>query len=161
MTDANSIAQTVKGTYKEVHGIYTRLGAVLQKKIVQPLVDEKIAKREFNKPLLVYIITDGRPEGEPENAFENTIRKCKAALKERGVGTAAVIFIVSQVGNNRRGTEFLENLEKKPDLRDMIYCSKGKLDEVLVSFRDSPEKFTAWLVKRFVEAVKSQSVSRY
>ena len=59
MTDANTIVRKVKGAYQEKHDIYTRLGTVLQKKIVRPLVDDKIAKREFNKPLLVYIITDG------------------------------------------------------------------------------------------------------
>lgn len=38
----------------------TRLGGVLDSKIVQPMIIQKVRKQEFRKPLFVVLITDGQ-----------------------------------------------------------------------------------------------------
>ena len=59
MTDGSRIARKVEKVYDEENDQDFKLGTVLQKKVVQPLVTDKIDKGEFNKPVLVYIIMDG------------------------------------------------------------------------------------------------------
>ena len=59
MTDGTRIARKVGEVYKEENDEDAKLGTVLQEKVVQPLVIDKIDKGEFKKPVLVYIIMDG------------------------------------------------------------------------------------------------------
>ena len=91
-------------------------------------------------PMFVLMIF--QPEGEPKIIFERTTRHCKESLERKGIGKAAVIFIVSQVGSSDTATKFLKNLEKKPDIQHMIYCSDEKLDKIL-SDQGFPEKVSA------------------
>jgi hypothetical protein len=48
----------------------TRLGTILDAKILQPMVVQPARRRALQKPVLVIVITDGAPQGEPANKRE-------------------------------------------------------------------------------------------
>ncbi|KAH8665298.1 hypothetical protein BGZ60DRAFT_379157, partial [Tricladium varicosporioides] len=144
LKNPKTILEKVKEAYKYKDGNMTRLGTVLDEKIVQPFVVEKIEEDEFEKPLMIFIITDGRPEGEDGDKLKDTILDCKAYLREQGIGSAAVTFVIAQVGNTKEGSEFLRELENDRDLRGMLYCSKGRLGDVR-GFQSYSDPSRAWV----------------
>jgi hypothetical protein len=70
---------------------WTEIGLNLKKKILQPLIYDKIDKREkFERPMLISIITDGSPGGEPgrsnerEDTLKQAILECGDKLRNSG-----------------------------------------------------------------------------
>ncbi|KAK6336225.1 hypothetical protein TWF696_001788 [Orbilia brochopaga] len=109
----------------------TKLGQVLDRKIVQPLVIDKVKEGRFKKPLIVIIITDGKPEKEPAGTFNNTIINCKNSKEVQSFGEAAVVFILSRVGSSAGAEKFMAGLKENAegDLKDWVYCSMKRLDD--------------------------------
>lgn len=65
--------------FKPVAGQQTEIGYNLKRKILQPLIYDKIQRDgSLERPLLISIITDGAPEGDLEknNDFIKAINEC-------------------------------------------------------------------------------------
>ncbi|KAF8860588.1 hypothetical protein BDZ45DRAFT_588159, partial [Acephala macrosclerotiorum] len=127
-------------------GKRTQLGTMLDSKIVQPMVIQKLEARSFNKPLIAFIITDGRPQEEDEEELHRTIHRFKTEMSRRGFKDGAIILIISQVGNSDEATKYLRRLEADEYIKSMVYCSHERLDELLDSLKrnkHNPTDYTA------------------
>lgn len=61
----------------------TKIGTSLNEKVLQPLVYSKIAAKEmFTRPYLVIVITDGCPDGEPVETFQQAIDACRKNVSD-------------------------------------------------------------------------------
>ena len=52
-------------------------------------------------------------------------------MKEWGDG--AVLFLISRIGDDWGAVEFLKSLEMNVEIKDMVYCSKKRLDDLVAS----------------------------
>ena len=61
----------------------TKIGTALNEKVLQPFVYSKIAAKEaFERPFLVIVITDGCPDGEPVETFQQAIDACRKNVSD-------------------------------------------------------------------------------
>lgn len=79
----------------------TPLGTALDQKILQPMLVRPAMARQLRKPLLVVVVTDGAPQGEPANALEMAITNARNALMQTPYGPDAVSYQFAQVGEYR------------------------------------------------------------
>jgi len=91
----------------------TPLGTVLDRKIVQPLILKKAENGTLKKPLIVVTITDGEPNHERGHSFQDAILKCRRSTALQSYGDAAVVFIVSRVGNSPAAQDFIAGIRQK------------------------------------------------
>ncbi|KAF3933483.1 hypothetical protein ABW19_dt0205965 [Dactylella cylindrospora] len=144
---------------------YTMLGTVLQEKIVQEMVVDRMDNGTFRRPLVVIVITDGDPTNEPIDTFKETIMRCKSSDKIAEYGEAAVVFIVSRVGSDPDAETFLSTLQKSDELRDWVYCSVDRLDDNSPIFEradvaaeaQDDNKYTGRLLQLFLAALDQQT----
>ncbi|KAJ6257571.1 hypothetical protein Dda_7356 [Drechslerella dactyloides] len=147
----------------------TKLGTVLNKKIVQPLVIEKVNNGTFKKPLIVVIITDGKPERESPGTFNKTIMDCKNSKEVQSFGEAAVVFVLSRVGSAAGAEKFLTSLKEsaEDDLKDWVYCSMDRLDDnaafmkraQIISEANGDKEYAKKLLQIFIAALQQQTAS--
>ncbi|KAH8726775.1 hypothetical protein GQ44DRAFT_725947 [Phaeosphaeriaceae sp. PMI808] len=104
-------------------GSQTMLGTMLKDKILQYMAGK-------GSPLIVVIITDGEPQGEPKDCLRNSILDCNSMLKERKQMGGAV-FIMLQVGKSAKAQAFLKDLEDDEALDGLVYRSGEPVDAVL------------------------------
>ncbi|GKZ27914.1 hypothetical protein AbraCBS73388_006660, partial [Aspergillus brasiliensis] len=137
----------------------TRLGNVLQTKIVAPLIFDPLENNLPAKPLIVIVVTDGHPQGEPENCFAETIMDCKKRLSELSEQQAGAIFIISRVGNDANAETFLSSLRMNEELQEMIYCCQDQLDDRREVFLRAGKAhgYTSYLINLFEAALDSQA----
>ncbi|KAK6349037.1 hypothetical protein TWF730_009797 [Orbilia blumenaviensis] len=114
---------------EEDWGGITELGKKVNEKIIQPMVIQKMREGRFTKPLIVVVITDGAPTGEGEDAFKDAVINCKGSKEVMGYGEAAVIFIISKIGNDGCAESFLRQLKRCKELSEWVYCSMEKLPD--------------------------------
>ncbi|KAF3081128.1 hypothetical protein TWF102_001664 [Orbilia oligospora] len=114
---------------EDIWGGWTQLGTVLDQKIIQPMVMDKVRNGTFVKPLIVVVITDGQPFGEREDAFKEAVLRCKRSREVVGYGEASVIFIISRVGSDENAHAFLSGLKRSKELREWVYCNMDRLDD--------------------------------
>jgi hypothetical protein len=86
--------------------------------------------------------------------LRNTILRCKRSEALQKFGKAAVVFLISRVGHSPEAEEFLRELEKDPELEDMVYCSLERLDDpdrmaVFQRCKDDIE-YTAWVSTKYL-----------
>jgi len=126
----------------------SKLGTVLREKIVEPMVLKGAKKRE--KPLIAVVIIDGTPTMEESDALYQQFLDCKA----EGYGGGGVVFLVPQIGKSRGAESFLKELEGREDMRDMVYCSGKKLEELKeAADRNDDKAYTARLLNLFAAAL--------
>jgi hypothetical protein len=79
--------------------------------------------------------------------LRNTILNCKRHGAVKEYGEAAVIFLISRVGNSLYAKQFLDELEKDPEVGNMVFCSPERLDERLEVFRQHGDhrEYTAYV----------------
>ena len=77
----------------------TPLGTNLDRKVLQPLVIGPARSSQLRKPVLVIVITDGEPTGEPRDAVRSVIVNSKRFLEQGPLGPGAVAFQFAQVTN--------------------------------------------------------------
>ena len=75
----------------------TPLGTNLDRKVLQPLVINPARSSQLRKPVLVIVITDGEPTGEPRDAVRSVIVNSKRFLEQGPLGPGAVAFQFAQV----------------------------------------------------------------
>ena len=85
----------------------TPLGTSLDKKILQPLVLGPAQAGRLEKPVLIIIITDGTPAGEPKDHVTRVILNADQQLKRSRYGPDAVSYQFAQVGTDARAQAFL------------------------------------------------------
>jgi hypothetical protein len=102
----------------------TPMGTELRHKVIDGIIMPKIQRRQYTKPHLVIVITDGQPAGEPATAVFDTV---KYAAKEvgRAHGPGAIAFQFAQVGNDLKARDFLAKLDEDPSVGDMVDCTSS------------------------------------
>lgn len=100
----------------------TPLGTSLRDKILEPLVYKKVKKNTLKKPALIVIITDGAPTGEPRDKIVKVIQESKAILGKTPYTPDAVSFQLAQVGNDAEARDFLEWIDKHPQIGSLVEC---------------------------------------
>ncbi|KAJ3529255.1 hypothetical protein NM688_g7879 [Phlebia brevispora] len=136
----------------------TQIGTALRAKILQPLVYDVLddVTRHLDRPLLVFVITDGHPEREPFGAFKDAILECKQKLLKAGYQPNSVVFSVSQIGNNEKAQAFLDGMRNDDDLQDVLTCSSVLLDEEFKALQGDEGKVETWLLKLLAAPVMGQ-----
>ena len=98
----------------------TPMGSSLDRKILQPLVLAPAQNRSLAKPVLVVIITDGEPSGEPRDTLIQVLRNIKGALSRTAYGPGAVAFQLAQVGKDTAAQRFLGEIDSHPEVGRMV-----------------------------------------
>ncbi|KAG9052349.1 hypothetical protein FS842_010001 [Serendipita sp. 407] len=124
----------------------TRIGSGLRDKILQPLVYDVISKPggHLQRPIMVCVITDGAPSGEQPNDFKGQIVRCRHTLVSHGYEPNAVMFCVSQIGDDPGARDFLDRLQEDEDIEDVIHVTADRLDDAL---RQQEQELEVWLLK--------------
>ena len=104
----------------------TPIGGHLQERILSGLL-EQVQQGQLVKPVLVIAITDGRPQGEPDNTLRDVIRDTSAQLSRNPrYGPGAISFEIAQVGNDDPAREFLAQLDSDPLVGKLIDCTSSE-----------------------------------
>jgi len=98
----------------------TPLGTNLNSKVIQPFLANAVQSRTLQKPILVIIITDGEPTGEPPGSVANAIKNAKAMVSNSQYGPGAIAFEIAQVGKDQKAQAFLGTLDKHPEIGAMV-----------------------------------------
>lgn len=101
----------------------TPMGTSLRNKVIDPLVVGK----QLRKPVLVVVLTDGKPSGEADNALFETIQYTHAQLSRSPYGPGAVAFQIAQIGNDQDAMSFLASVDKHPGIGHLVDCTSSKL----------------------------------
>ena len=90
-----------------------------------------------------------QPTMEDPNTLRDTILKCKKSPAIKDYGDTAVVFLISQVGDNAIATTFLRELQNNASLEGMVYSSTERLDELRAKFeaQNDDRQYTAWVSK--------------
>ena len=126
----------------------TRIGTVLNRRILKPLVYNKLkSKSGLSRPLLVCIITDGCPTAEPVDTLSKKIAECKKKLTKKGYRPPSVMFCISQIGDDSKATDFLHDLERKDDIRDVLHRTADRLDGNFQELQKNHDTLDEWLLE--------------
>ncbi len=98
----------------------TPLGTNLNQKIIQPFLMGGINNRNLQKPILVIIITDGEPTGEPQSTVAQVIKNAKNMSMNSPYGPGAIAFEFAQVGKDQAAQAFLGQLDRDPGLSSYL-----------------------------------------
>ncbi|KXX73183.1 Ankyrin repeat and EF-hand domain-containing protein 1 [Madurella mycetomatis] len=131
----------------------TRIGTNLEEKILKPLIYEPMKTGRLTRPFLISIITDGWPTLEDDDKLKNVIRKCKFELDKLKYPQHAVLFQISQVGDEPKADKFLKNLRDDSELEGMIYVTTNRLDSIYQDLRDNEKQLEIWLLKTLVAPI--------
>jgi hypothetical protein len=101
----------------------TPLGSQLDAKVVRPFVAGPVQSRALQKPVLVIVITDGEPTGEPPGTVINVIKGAKNLVSNSQYGPGAVAFEFAQVGKDQKAQQFLATIDKDPSVGKMVDCT--------------------------------------
>jgi hypothetical protein len=126
----------------------TPIGTSLRNKILEPLVYNAISTTpvSFKRPLLVCVITDGCPYGEPEDKFKKAIIECKQKLVAAQYEPRAVMFCISQIGADPGAMRFLDGLRTETQIEDVIYCTADLLDSKFRELKEQERVLESWLL---------------
>ncbi|EFR05211.1 hypothetical protein MGYG_08225 [Nannizzia gypsea CBS 118893] len=127
----------------------TEMGTYLRSKVLDPLVYQPLATKSLKRPVLVSIITDGRPEGgrEKTDTLKKTILECGKRLEAAGYDRKVVRFQISQIGYDENARDFLESLTREDELLDVLYCTTDRLDEEFAKLQNNEARLEQWLLR--------------
>ncbi|DBA80735.1 hypothetical protein WJX77_004806 [Trebouxia sp. C0004] len=132
----------------------TPLGTNLNQKIIQPFLMGGINSRNLQKPILVIIITDGEPTGEPRSTVAQVIKNAKNMSMNSPYGPGAIAFEFAQVGKDQAAQAFLGQLDKDPEVGRMIDAtSYYELEAEEYKRKGVMLTPDLWLIKLMVGAV--------
>ncbi|KAG9219142.1 hypothetical protein CCMSSC00406_0001552 [Pleurotus cornucopiae] len=152
----------IMGDTKPMGG--TPIGTQLKSKILQPLVYSKIEDKSLDRPLLVSIITDGKPnvKNEKYSTLADAIAECGDRLDAAGYPRGSVKFLIGQIGSATDSTEFLNSLRENTKNAPVVYVTKGKspvqmcvpditsttdqLDSKFADLKENSPKLDRWLI---------------
>ncbi|PCH33965.1 hypothetical protein WOLCODRAFT_141893 [Wolfiporia cocos MD-104 SS10] len=138
----------------------TKIGTVLKDKILQPLVYDILSdpQQKLHRPLLVCTITDGCPSAEAADLFQQTIYQCKRSLVDAGYEPNAVMFCISQIGNDESASAFLEKLRGDQAIQDVLYCTTDKLDDAFKELKENERGLEEWLLKLLTRPIMERDL---
>ncbi len=99
----------------------TPMGKKLQERVLEPMVLKKIKKNKLEKPVLVFVITDGDPDSRSD--VVDAIRGAKTAATKSKYGEFAVAFAFAQVGKDAKAQKWLGEIDVHPDVGNSIDCT--------------------------------------
>ncbi|KAJ5726291.1 uncharacterized protein N7483_007648 [Penicillium malachiteum] len=112
---------------------WTEIGINLKKKVLEENVYRWLEEDNLQRPVLVHVITDGRPDGperslEREDTLPEVIVECSKKLAEHGYEKDVVRFQISQIGNDPSAEMYLNNLVNNPELNllNTLYITAGE-----------------------------------
>ncbi len=92
-------------------------------KVLQPFVVGQARAGTMAKPVMIIIITDGEPVGEPRDKLSQVLRAAKAELERTRYGGHAFSVQVAQVGKDARAQRFLQELDNDVSVGDLVDCT--------------------------------------
>jgi len=134
----------------------TPMGTELRKRVIDELVVGKAQSGQLQKPVLVVVLTDGQPSGEPDSAIFDTIRYTNAQLQQSRYGAGAVAFQIAQIGNDQAARNFLAKVDKDPVIGHLVDCTSNYENESAEMAQSSPPVDLTpelWLVKLLLGAI--------
>jgi hypothetical protein len=136
----------------------TPMGTQLKNKILDPLVVQRARSNQLRKPVLVIVITDGQPAGEPDGAVFDAIKYASNELSRSPYGKGAISFQFAQVGNDLKARAFLGKLDDEPGIGELIdSTSNFEVEQDEMSRANPPVDLTPdlWLLKLLLGAIDS------
>ncbi|KAJ9123059.1 hypothetical protein QFC22_001248 [Naganishia vaughanmartiniae] len=135
----------------------TPLGTQLDAKIIQPLLLAPARSGQLKKPLLIVILTDGTPAGEPKEQVFNVIMRTNQELQRTRYGADAVSYQFAQIGNDLKAQAFLGELDSHPVIGGLIDSTSNYEVEQDEMMRTSGVQLTPemWLVKLLMGSIDS------
>ncbi|KPV71884.1 uncharacterized protein RHOBADRAFT_39923 [Rhodotorula graminis WP1] len=136
----------------------TPLGSSLRSKILEPLVYKKVKKHALKKPLLIVVITDGEPTGEPRDTIVKAIVEARQILAKTPYTPDAVSFQLAQVGNDQDARAFLEFIDRHPQVGSLVDCTSNyevECDDMSKATPPVNLTPTLWLAKLLLGPIHS------
>ncbi|KAJ2987333.1 hypothetical protein NUW58_g4567 [Xylaria curta] len=121
----------------------TSTGTKLREKVLEPLVYSKLPS-DLKRPLLVSVITDGKPDRELVSTFVDAIIECGDKLEAAGL--PRVKFMIGQVGSAQEATQFLQSIGCDPRVADVVFVAPERLDVTISNLKSEWEK-EKWLIE--------------
>ena len=106
----------------------TPMGSSMRDKILQPLVVARAQQSQLPKPALIIVLTDGAANDRGQDVIQYVIRQAKDALARTRYTENALSLSFAQVGDDQYALEFLDALDKDPDVGEMIDVRCRSLD---------------------------------
>lgn len=133
----------------------TQIGTKLRDKILQPFIYDVLNRGiPLERPYLIMMITDGCPTAEAENTLKDVVMECGRKLREKGYERQAVMFQISQIGNDQGADNFLKTLmADESALNEVLRATAEKLDEKYESLRKNERELEEWLLKLLVSPI--------
>ncbi|KAH2909678.1 hypothetical protein KXW25_003865 [Aspergillus fumigatus] len=133
----------------------TQIGTKLRDKILQPFIYDVLNRGiPLERPYLIMMITDGCPTAEAENTLKDVVMECGRKLREKGHERQAVMFQISQIGNDQGADNFLKTLmADESALNEVLRATAEKLDEKYESLRKNERELEEWLLKLLVSPI--------
>ncbi|EAL86852.2 ankyrin repeat protein [Aspergillus fumigatus Af293] len=127
----------------------TQIGTKLRDKILQPFIYDVLNRGiPLERPYLIMMITDGCPTAEAENTLKDVVMECGRKLREKGYERQAVMFQISQIGNDQGADNFLKTLmADESALNEVLRATAEKLDEKYESLRKNERELEEWVRK--------------
>ncbi|KAF2225746.1 hypothetical protein BDZ85DRAFT_186708, partial [Elsinoe ampelina] len=141
----------------------TPMGTNLRKKVIDDVFLRNLRSGRMRKPLLVIVITDGQPAGEPQTAVFDTVRDAVNEAGRSPLGTGAIAFQFAQVGNDQTAREFLGKLDADPAVGPMVDCTSNYETESEEMLRANPPvELTPdlWMIKLLLGSIDSSYDSK-
>ena len=141
----------------------TEIGANLRNKILKPLVYDIIDGINlvpFERPLLVFILTDGHPAPEGQNVLRDEIISCKRKLEAKGYDPTSVIFCINQVGTSRSAKQFIDSLRNEKEIEEVTYCTVGQLDDKYEELKENERALELWLLDLLTKGIMHRFVPK-
>ncbi|MCJ1396831.1 hypothetical protein MMC11_000021 [Xylographa trunciseda] len=121
----------------------TPLGTQLRAQVIDPLVIQPARAGQLRKPVLIIVITDGQPAGEPPKALEEALRYTTTELSRMPqLGKHVCAFQFAQVGNDQGARAFLSRLDEQGEFGDIVDCTSSK-----------PFEDLSWICKRYTKSL--------
>lgn len=107
----------------------TPLGRNLDSKVIQPMLLGPAQAGHLRKPVLVMIVTDGEPSGEPRDQVSRVVQNARDALGRTRYGPDALSIELAAVGNDQGAQNFLQSIDESPEIGryvDVSCCHRTK-----------------------------------
>jgi len=117
----------------------TKIGSMLETRILKPLVYDRLRANKMDRPLLVMVVTDGKIEGERPDVLKKNIQNCITRLASQSK-LHWVVFQFTRIGNDKDAEKFLRSLQNDKDIGDYVSCETADWDVEDIMEGDDPEK---------------------
>ncbi|KAI8808120.1 hypothetical protein BJ742DRAFT_291269 [Cladochytrium replicatum] len=132
----------------------TPLGTALEQRVIRPFVIDRVNSQTMKKPVLVIIVTDGEPVGEPRDKLVSVISTARDYLSRTRYGAGAIAIEIAQVGKDLKAQRFLEEVDNHPVIgRYVDVTSYYELEEQEFKRKGVDLTPELWLLKLMVGAI--------